>query len=311
MLINSGLIKKTEPKYPLLLREIYNSPEQLYYKGDISLINQTCISIVGTRKYTEYGERVTKDLVRDLSSLNICIVSGLAIGIDTIAHQAAIENNIPTIAVLGNGIDYIYPRVNQKLGTEILKNGLILSEYPDNKEPLPFQFVSRNRIVSGLSIALIVVEAPQKSGALITAKLALEQGREIFVVPGDIDRKNSEGCINLLQNSCAYPIKSAADVIEVLKRQPHLFRSENLEKKRPRNFKQKVKTDIDIQIKYNLSDKQIKILDQMSSKKVRNLEYLVGKLGMTIQELLTEISVLEIKSLIKTKNGGYIRKYAH
>lgn len=187
------------------LADIPSAPKKLYYRGNIDLLNLPAVAIVGTRKCSDYGEYITQELVKGLSVLNIAIVSGLAKGIDAIAHQAALQYGMKTIAVLGSGINNIYPREHQNLAEEIAKNGLLLSEYSGDTSALPQNFPMRNRIVSGLCLATIVVEAPVKSGALITARFALEQGREVFVIPGDIDRENSLGCLELLQKEVLIP----------------------------------------------------------------------------------------------------------
>ena len=166
---------------------------------------------------------MTQKIIEELAVLDIAIVSGMAIGIDTIAHKTALKLNIPTIAVLGSGLNNIYPKANLKLAQKIAQNGLILSEYEPDAPPLNYNFPQRNRLISGLSVATIVVEAPEKSGALITARFALNQGREIFVVPGDADRVNSKGITKLMQKGAAYPVTCGQDIIESLKIQPHLY----------------------------------------------------------------------------------------
>ncbi len=286
-------IRKNDTDYPALLRELHESPQKLYYKGDLNTLKKTCISIVGTRKYTDYGEFMTNKIIEELAVLDIAIVSGLAIGIDAIAHKAALENNIPTIAVLGNGLNNIYPTANLRLAQKIIQNGLILSEYEPETPPLKYNFPQRNRIVSGLSIATIVIEAPEKSGALITARLALEQGREIFVVPGDADRKNSKGIIQLIQSSSAYPITSGEDVIEVLKIQPHLFPPAKA--KNPPTL-------------YKFTPEEIQILSSMQKRRPTTLDQIAKKSTLAVEKILSTLSILEIKGLVSTKDGKYLRK---
>lgn len=275
---------------PARLKEIYNPPKQLFYKGNKNCLQKTCISIVGTRKYTEYGEFMTKKLVEELAVLDITIVSGLAIGIDTIAHESAIKHDLPTVAVLGSGLDNIYPIVNQKLAHEITQSGLLLSEYEPHKGPINFHFPQRNRIISGLSVATIIIEAPEKSGALITARFALEQGREIFVVPGDADRTNSKGIINLLQRGAAYPITSGQDIIEILKIQPHLFPKETAEPT------------------YKFTEEEATIINNMQKRRPSSLEEIAKKSALQTEKILATLSILEIKGLISTKDGKYLRK---
>lgn len=290
------ILKITDNFYPFLLKQIYNPPRSLYYKGEISALEKTCISIVGTRKYSDYGEFMTQKIIEEIAVLDVAIVSGLARGVDTIAHKTALKNNIPTIAVLGSGLNNIYPRENQKLTEEITKNGLVISEYEPDKEPLNFHFPQRNRIISGLCVATIVIEAPEKSGALITARLALEQGREIFTLTGDADRENSLGPLRLMQRGAAYPISSGSDIIEVLNKQPHLFKVEEPKKTNPSLAA------------YNLTKQEFKILDAMPTRRPTTLEQIQIKTALQPQSILITLSLLEIKGLIATKNGKYMRK---
>lgn len=295
--------------FPELLREIHNPPEKLYYRGDISLINKPCIAVVGTRKYSSYGEEMTAKIIKELSVLDICIVSGLALGIDSIAHRTALECNLPTIAVLGSGIENIYPPQNLELAEKIQNSGLILSEYPAMTEPVKFNFPQRNRIVSGLSLATIVIEAPAKSGALITADLALEQGREVFVVPGDIDRESSLGPLHLLQKGQAYPISSGKEIITILREQSHLFKGNHqIKERRSALFPPRLVPPKEIPpIPYSLSPSQTKILSFLHKHKGLEMETLEYKCNLSIRELLQSITLLEIQKLIITKSGKYYR----
>ncbi len=286
------MIKKITP--PRQLREVYDPPNGLYYKGKTGCLSKTCISIVGTRKYTDYGEFMTRNIIEELAVLDIAIVSGLAKGIDTIAHEAALKNNIPTIAVLGSGLENIYPKQNERLAHEITRNGLLLSEYEPETEPIHYNFPQRNRIISGLSVATIVIEAPEKSGALITARFALEQGREIFVVPGDVDRLNSKGILNLLQRGGAYPITSGQDVIEQLKIQPHLFPQEKQEKPK--------------ELPYKFTPEESQIIENMQKRRPITLEEIAQKALLPTEKILATLSILEIQGLITTKDGKYLRK---
>ncbi len=297
-----NILKITDRFYPYLLRQIYDPPKKLFYSGNIQILDKTCISIVGTRKNSDYGEFITKKLIEELSILDIAIVSGLAKGIDCIAHKAAIENALPTISVLGSGLDNIYPPENTKLFYEIEKNGLILSEYEPQEGPIDFHFPQRNRIVSGLSIATIVIEAPLKSGALITAKFALEQGREIFTVPGDIDRENSVGPFNLLKNSCAYPVASGQDIIEILKIQPTLFNK--------KNKKHNETTEISEKNLYKLNKEELEIFNAIPIRRTISLDEIKKKICLPTNIILSTISMLEILELIKTNNGKFSRRHA-
>jgi len=213
-----GVIYPGHDQYPKLLVEIYDSPEILYYRGNLNDITNFNIAIVGARKYTDYGKQITETIVEDLVRHGLTIVSGLALGIDAIAHHAAIKENGCTIAVLGTGINNraIYPAANKNLADKIIGNGgLIFSEFPLNTPPLRHHFPQRNRIVAGLSLGTLVIEAAEKSGALITSKYALDQNREVFAIPGNIYSPVSIGPNNLIKQG-AKAVTSAADIIETL-----------------------------------------------------------------------------------------------
>jgi len=201
-------------EYPLLLKEIDNPPLLLYILGDRKALNKFLFAIVGSRKPTAYGVSVAKDFSCKLSSLGAVIVSGLARGIDTSAHQAAVVNG-ESVAVLGSGLLNIYPRENKTLFRKIIQNGAVVSEFPLLTSPLRENFPRRNRIVSGLSKGVLVVEAALKSGALITARLACEQNREVFAIPGKIDSLLSKGT-NVLIKEGAKLVDSLEDILEEL-----------------------------------------------------------------------------------------------
>ncbi|MDD3098509.1 MAG: DNA-processing protein DprA [Candidatus Pacebacteria bacterium] len=208
-------IQTIDKKFPPLLKEINYAPFGIYIKGDIP-IQQPFIAIVGTRKVSPYGKLVTEKIVQELTKYNFVIVSGLANGVDTIAHKTALENKGKTIAILGSGIKNIFPLTNRKLAQEITKNGALISEYSLRAPALKQYFPWRNRIISGLCLATIVIEAPEKSGALITARFALEQNREIFATPGSIFNKNSSGTHNLIKQG-AKLVSQIEDILEELK----------------------------------------------------------------------------------------------
>ncbi len=183
--------------YPESLKEINDSPYVLFYKGDISLLNYNMVAIVGSRKNSTYGEIVTRQIVGELSNMDYGVVSGVAYGIDTIAHKECLNRGIKTIGVLGCGIDIVYPKVNKLVYKEIERNGLLISEFLPNTKPMPYNFPRRNRIITALSKGVIVIEATVKSGSLITVNYALQYGRDVMAVPGTVLSSNSKGC-NLL-----------------------------------------------------------------------------------------------------------------
>ena len=197
---NIKVISINDKEYPESLKRIYDPPIVLYANGNLNLLNNKSIAIVGCRLCSVYGKIITKKLAYNLSEKNITIISGMARGIDSYAHIGALEAKGSTIAVLGSGIDVIYPKENERLYYEIIRNnGLILSEYIVGTKPIPINFPRRNRIISALSNGVLVTEAKIRSGSFITVDFALEQGKEIFSVPGNINSANSEGTNSLIK----------------------------------------------------------------------------------------------------------------
>lgn len=197
---NIDIISIEDKEYPNILKEIYDPPICLYIRGDKEILNNKSISIVGCRQATNYGREVARNFAYNISKQDINIISGLAVGIDSEAHLGAVRANKKTVAVLGNGLDTIYPKENINLSQKILDSGgAIISEYPLGTKPQKENFPARNRIISGMSSGLLVVEAKEKSGTLITVDFALEQGRDVFVVPGNITSENSAGTNDLIR----------------------------------------------------------------------------------------------------------------
>jgi len=223
-----------DKEYPKLLREIKDRPEVLYYRGDLSCTFsekvqdiENCFAIVGTRMCSSYGKQIALEIAGDLAEAGLTIVSGLAPGIDTFCHQATIERNKRTIAVLGTGLDEksIYPQSNLKLAEKILETGgALISEYPSGTPGSKFTFPNRNRIISGLSLGVLVIEAKEKSGALITAKWARKQKRRVFAIPGPIHSLNSKGCHYLIKHG-AKLVENANDILKELNL-PSIMKSE-------------------------------------------------------------------------------------
>lgn len=209
-------IRPLDNGYAKLLVNISNPPKILYYKGILPTSRQKTVAIVGARKPTAYGKEVASKLAYELAQNGIIVVSGLALGIDGIAHQGALDGGGITIAVLANGLDKFYPRSNSKLGESIIASGgAIISEYSEGSPALPHQFLNRNRIVSGLADIVVVVEAASRSGTLSTANHALNQGKDVFAVPGNITSPLSAGCNNLIKSG-AQPLTSTNDIIDIL-----------------------------------------------------------------------------------------------
>lgn len=209
------LVTVFDAEYPGQLKSIANPPAVLYVKGTLPACCFLSVAIVGTRTATVYGTKTARTIASELASRSICIVSGMARGIDTSAHKGAIDVHGPTVAVLGCGVDVIYPPENGVLAEQIQEHGALISEYPLGTAPDKGNFPARNRIISGLSNAVVVVEAPMKSGALITADFALDQGKEVFAVPGPISSRSSQGCNQLIKEG-AKLVQGVEDILEEL-----------------------------------------------------------------------------------------------
>ncbi len=205
-----------DASYPRLLKEIRNPPATLFYRGVLPDPDAVTIAIVGTRKATDEGRIIAKGIAGDLSKKGIIVVSGLALGIDGAAHAGVVASAGVTIAVLANGLNFVYPLSHENLAEKILAlGGCLLSEYEPDEPALPYKFLERNRIVAGLSLATVVIEAPKRSGALVTARLAAEEGREVFVAPGGVKNRNYEGSHMLIRNG-ARLVADASQVLEDL-----------------------------------------------------------------------------------------------
>lgn len=203
-----------DPQYPRLLKEIHSPPLMIYVDGELR-DNDVCLAIVGSRKSTLYGKEIASKLAGELAALDFTVVSGMASGVDTWAHKGALDAGGRTTAVLGSGVDVCYPAQNRSLKQKIPQQGAVISEFPLGTTPVPQNFPRRNRIISGLTLGTIVVEAMERSGALITTDFALEQGREVFAVPGNINSPYSRGCNRLIKQG-AKLIESVDDVLEEL-----------------------------------------------------------------------------------------------
>jgi DNA processing protein len=204
-----------DAKYPRRLKEIDQPPPVLYLRGELSEEDQWCVAVVGTRRVTAYGRQVTEEIVATLVRAGLVIASGLARGVDAIAHQTALNNDGRTLAVLGSGVDQIYPPEHKNLAAQIIQHGALVSDYPPGTAPEAYNFPPRNRIISGLAQAVAIIEAGEKSGALITAAFAAEQGRPVFAAPGQIHAPQSKGT-NILIREGAHILLDAQDILEML-----------------------------------------------------------------------------------------------
>lgn len=272
--------------YSKLLKEIDNPPVVLYAKGDVSLLNSTCVAVVGSRRASRYGKDVTTQFSEALSKSGVTIVSGLADGVDTFAHTACLNAKGKTIAVLGSGVNEIYPATNTNLANKIVSDGgLIISEYKPNEKPQTYYFPVRNRIIAGLSKAVLITEATEKSGSMHTKNYALDFGREVFAVPGRITDIYSTGCNKIIKNCQSVIALSPLDVLNFL----------------GKNFVEN-KTKV---VQYSLTDKII--LDIIDVNEV-HYEELLQKSGMDSKELNTALIRLELKNLIKKLPGNFYSK---
>jgi len=213
--VGAQLIPIHDSRYPAPLKQIFDPPVALYARGRLELLQTVMLAVVGTRRPTAYGAAVTEKLATDLSCAGLTISSGMARGIDTTAHNAALNANGNTVAVFGSGLDHIYPTENRRLAEKLFVNGLVLSEFPLGTPGYPQNFPVRNRIIAGLSVGVLIVEGAQYSGSAITARLALDQGRDVFAVPGNITSKASWGP-NLLIKQGAKLVQEASDVLDEL-----------------------------------------------------------------------------------------------
>jgi len=278
-----------DEKYPKMLRQIENPPAVLYYKGDLSSCNfERTLAVVGSRKASTNARKDLAKVIGELANTDICVVSGLASGIDTVAHEAALNNNLKTIGVIASGFDYTYPASNKELYSRIENgNGVILTEYYPTFEPLKFRFPQRNRIVSGLSYGTLVAEASLRSGALITANLTLEQGRELMCMPGLISNPNTQGIYKLLKNGAAL-VTEANDILNAL------------------NWE--VKTEK--QLSFNdlsLEEDEQKIYEALHIES-KGVDELLTITKLKIDNLLMHLTTLELKGIIVQVDGDRYKK---
>ncbi|MEQ8927362.1 MAG: DNA-processing protein DprA [Fulvivirga sp.] len=226
----------TDKGFPKRLKQINDAPSLIYVKGHADLNSQKVVSIVGTRKATEYGKRLTQEFIEQLVPHNPLIVSGLAYGIDIAAHKASLKSNLPTIGVMASGIDIIYPAIHRETAYKMLENGALITENPIGSKPDAHRFPARNRIIAGMCDAVIVIEAAKKGGALITANIANSYNKDVFAVPGDLNNEFSEGCNALIKSHQAHLIQSAKDIEYIMNWEasvsnstPALFDTDSLE----------------------------------------------------------------------------------
>ena len=278
------VVSVVDRDYPANLRQISDAPPVLYFRGTLLPADDLAIAVVGARFATSYGRQVTEQLVGSLVMSGLVIVSGLARGIDSFAHRAALEAGGRTIAVLGSGVDTIYPPENKKLAEDIVKNGALVSEFPLGFPSVPSNFPARNRIISGLSLGVLVTEAAEDSGYLITAGQAAEQGREDFAVPGLIVSKMSRGTNNLIKEG-VHPATDASDILQILE----------IERK-----KVKVKLASGMKPQDKVQAKLLEVLEGQS----KHIDVIVREVGLPIEKVSSALSLMELSGFIKNYGSG-------
>ena len=264
----------------MLLALIPNPPKQLFYTGSPDVLALPKIAIVGSRSSTEYGRWAAYTIAKRLSEHGVCVVSGMAEGIDTWAHKGALAGGTPTIAVFGSGLDFCFPPSNRGLMRDIMRTGLIISEYEDGIHPCKTTFPARNRIISGISCATVIAEAGFSSGSLITAEFAAEQGREVYAVPGNINRKGSIGCNKLIADG-ARPIIFIDDILYDLG----------------------IDTDITASFSEMLSSEEQRVLAVLKLNGELSIDRLQKETGLPVGALTSIVTLLEIKGALRTGVG--------
>jgi len=280
-----------DPSFPRLLREIYDPPSILFVHGDLEPDDAMAIAIVGARHATSYGRQQAERLASGLARAGLTVVSGLARGIDAAAHRGALEAGGRTIAVLGSGVLNIYPPEHGTLAGQIRESGALISENPPRAQPIGGAFPQRNRIITGMTLGVIVVEAAERSGALISARHAMEQGREVFAVPGRVDSRASRGCHRLIRDG-AKLVEGVEDVLEELG---------PLVEATPRSDGRVVHHPAELQ----LNDQERQVLDAID-RDPTSIDEVVVASGLPIHRVLSTISVLEMRRLIRRVSGNSV-----
>lgn len=306
--IGAEAIAYDDIRYPDILRTLPNPPHILYMKGEIMNWDRLLgIGVVGTRNCTEYGIKAVRIIAGDLAACGVTIISGMARGIDSAAAEAALSADNKTIAVLGSGLDVVYPSENKNLMEKIIQNGTVISEYPPGTKPLSENFPWRNRIISGLSRGVLVTEAPKKSGALITAEYALEQGKDIFAVPGSIFKPECEGTNRLLANG-AKAVVDARDILD-----EYVYEIEKLKLEKPTVLQKILKgtKKVNNEIKISVDDKRFSALGEEEKKIIAllikenmHIDDLARKSGIEAGRITTKLAMLEFSGHIQKIPGN-------
>jgi len=277
----------TSKNYPQRLLHCYDSPTLLYYRGNADLNTSKIISIVGTRNNSDYGKLVCEKLIEELAGQNILVTSGLAFGIDTIAHKAALKNNLQTVGVLAHGLDRIYPTQNKALAKQMTEQGGLLTDFISNTNPDKQNFPKRNRIVAGMCDAIVIIESSKKGGSLITAELANGYNKDVFAIPGKTTDSKSEGCNYLIKQNKASLITSAADLIEFMNWAP----KETLQKKKQRELFIELTPDEKI------------ITDILNQQESIHIDELYFKSGLSSSAAAQALLMLEMQGIVASLPG--------
>lgn len=289
---NAKILTIWDDEYPVNLRNIYNAPLLLFVRGEILPEDSRSVAVIGSRKVSDYGTLAAERIAGDLASKGVTVVSGMAAGIDSHAHWGALKSGGRTIAVLGCGVETVYPASNNSLYKEIIENGAVISEFEFGTKPWPGNFPARNRIISGLSLGTLIVEAPKKSGALITARWALEQNREVFAIPGNITSDLSEGSNALIRDSAAKLVLDADDILEELR--IHIDRKGDAGSERDIP---PVKLSSEEEYVFGMVENEPVLVDTMSQKS-----------GQATSKILPLLLTLELKGVIRKLPGSkYVR----
>ncbi len=294
--------------YPAMLREIYDPPITLYVKGAWEeCLEQPCVAIVGSRRCSTYGQNAALMLARDLAQRGVTVISGFARGIDAAAHRGALEGGGRTVAVLGTGIDEVYPRDHRKLADEVLeRGGSVVTQFPLGTPPVSENFPYRNRIISGLSLGVVVVEAAENSGSLITARLAIEQNREVFAVPGNITSRNSFGTNYLIKGAGAKLVQQWQDIAAELPPQiaAQLLPPPFGEKKKEESLADQLSL-----VPHGLSDSETTVLKLLAADIPEHIDSLVDRSKLSISDLTAALLALEMRELVRALPGKcFVRK---
>ncbi|MFP8488937.1 DNA-processing protein DprA [Gracilimonas sp. Q87] len=289
----SEIVTLADPEYPDLLKQIYDPPILFWIKGNAEILKHPGVAVVGTRNTSPYGRKMAKKFTGNLADKDLCIFSGLASGIDSIAHRTALEHNGKTVAVLGSGIDNLYPRENASLANDIVKSGgAVITEYPLGTKPDAGNFPVRNRIVSGMSLGVLVIESGIKGGSMITADIGLDQNREVFALPHPVLSPSGTGCNYLIKRGAAKLVQTVDDILEELPVGNDSDRNGSIvQEKKKKDWRKEI------------LDERAKKICEILEEKAHQVDDLSDKVGMDTSQLLVTLLQLEMEDIVSQKAG--------